>query len=38
MGAVAGGYKPREIETIVRFLEQGIEVSREYRTRLQAEG
>jgi DNA-binding MarR family transcriptional regulator len=37
MGVVAGGYKQREIETIVDFLEQGIEVSREFRTRLQAE-
>jgi DNA-binding MarR family transcriptional regulator len=37
MGVVAGGYKPREIETIVDFLEQGIEVSREFRTRLQSE-
>jgi DNA-binding MarR family transcriptional regulator len=37
MAVVAGGYKPREIETIVDFLEQGIEVSREFRTRLQGE-
>jgi DNA-binding MarR family transcriptional regulator len=37
MGVVAGAYKPREIETIVDFLEKGIEVSREFRTRLQAE-
>ena len=35
MGVVAGDYKPREIETIVDFLEKGIEVSREFRTRLQ---
>jgi hypothetical protein len=34
---VAGAYKPREIETIVDFLEKGIEVSREFRTRLQGE-
>jgi predicted transcriptional regulator len=37
MGVVVGAYKPREIETIVNFLEQGIEVSREYRIKLQAE-
>jgi predicted transcriptional regulator len=37
MGVVAGAYKPREIETIVKFLEQGIEVSREFRTKLQRE-
>jgi DNA-binding MarR family transcriptional regulator len=37
MAVVAGAYKPREIETIVDFLEQGIEVSREFRTRLQGE-
>ena len=37
MGVVAGAYKPREIETIVDFLEKGIEVSREFRTRLQGE-
>jgi DNA-binding MarR family transcriptional regulator len=37
MGVVAGAYKPREIETIADFLEKGIEVSREFRTRLQGE-
>jgi len=37
MGVVAGAYKQRELETIVSFLEQGIEVSREFRTRLQGE-
>jgi hypothetical protein len=37
MGVVAGGYKQREIETIVDFLEKGIDVSREFRTRLQGE-
>lgn len=36
MGALTGSYKQRELETIVDFLEKGIEVSREYRTRLQA--
>ena len=37
MAVVAGAYKPREIETIVDFLGQGIQVSREFRTRLQKE-
>ena len=37
MGVVAGGYKARELEAIVDFLEKGIEVSREFRIRLQGE-
>jgi DNA-binding MarR family transcriptional regulator len=37
MSVLAGTYKQRELETIVDFLEKGIEVSREYRVRLQGE-
>ena len=37
MSVLAGSYRQRELETIVDFLEKGIEVSREYRVRLQKE-
>lgn len=36
MSALAASYSPRDIATITDFVERGVAISREYRTRLGA--